>query len=50
MTAGDALRIALPSDEVSPARRILRRLGIALGLIVFVALVTYHRPRRLLRP
>ena len=37
MTSRDALRIALPSDEASPARRILRRLGIAIGLIVFVA-------------
>jgi voltage-gated potassium channel len=41
MTSRDALRIALPTDEASPARRILRRLGIAIGLVVFVALVTY---------
>ena len=41
MTSRDALRIALPTDEASPARRILRRLGIAIGLIVFVAMVTY---------
>ena len=41
MSAANAVRIALPSDEASPARRILRRLGIALGLVVFVAMVTY---------
>ncbi len=41
MTSRESLRIALPTEEAGPARRILRRLGIAIGLVVFVALVTY---------
>jgi voltage-gated potassium channel len=41
MTKDDSLRIALPSDDVSPGRRIARRLGVALGLVVLIAMVTY---------
>jgi voltage-gated potassium channel len=36
-----AALITLPGDDVSPLRKIGRRLLLALGLIVFVALVTY---------
>ena len=38
---GKELHIALPGAEASPLRKIGRRMAIALGLIVFVALVTY---------
>ena len=38
---GRRLPVELPGGEVSPLRKILSRLAIALGLIVFVALVSY---------
>ena len=35
------INVDLPSQAVTPLRKIMRRLAVALGLIVFVALVTY---------
>jgi voltage-gated potassium channel len=40
-SGGDAIRVELPGVEPGPLRRILWRLAIALGLIAFVALLTY---------
>ena len=40
-TAGARLPVDLPGGEASPLRKILVRLAIALGLIAFVALVSY---------
>jgi voltage-gated potassium channel len=44
MAASDSQRanvVALPGDDPGPLRKIGRRLAVALGLIVFVAVVTY---------
>ena len=35
------INVDLPSQNVTPLRKILRRLAVAVGLILFVALVTY---------
>jgi voltage-gated potassium channel len=39
--AAPEVRIALPGAEVGPLQKIARRMVIALGLIVFVAVITY---------
>lgn len=39
--SGSQLPVELPGGDVGPLRKILSRLAIALGLIVFVALVSY---------
>src|SRR5215218_8427197 len=40
-SGGDAVRLELPGSEPGPLRRILWRVALALGLIAFVALLTY---------
>ena len=40
-SGGDAVRVELPRAEPGPLRRILWRLALALGLIAFVAVLTY---------
>ena len=40
-SGGDAVRVELPGSEPGPLRRILWRVALALGLIAFVALLTY---------
>jgi voltage-gated potassium channel len=40
-SGGDAIRVELPGVEPGPLRRILGRVAFALGLIAFVAVLTY---------
>src|SRR5215207_10972972 len=40
-SGGDAVRVELPGAEPGPLRRILWRVALALGLIAFVAVLTY---------